>query len=87
MEQESNVLALTRLGYGSATREITTNSILNWLRHPRPAPLLEYGNVAECIVNWLHAGYLGDITSLLRATWGENAPGLSTRWDPPLRAA
>jgi uncharacterized protein (TIGR00661 family) len=87
MEQESNVLALTRLGYGSATREITTDSILNWLRHPPPAVLLEYRNVADCIVNWLHAGCWDDITPLLHATWGEDAPRWSTRRDPPLRAA
>jgi uncharacterized protein (TIGR00661 family) len=53
MEQESNALALNRLGYGAAVSELTTGIISKWLYGGSPVKV-NYPNVAEAIVNWLH---------------------------------
>jgi len=52
MEQESNALALSELGYGAVTPYLTVDAIGQWLTSPKPRPL-EYPPVAEALARWL----------------------------------
>jgi len=52
MEQESNALALSQLGYGAVTPYITVDAISQWLASPKPRPL-EYPAVADALARWL----------------------------------
>ncbi len=55
MEQQSNALALTQLGYGCVARRLNAQVIAPWLAQPQPAPL-NYPNVAQALAQWISAG-------------------------------
>ena len=52
MEQASNALALTQLGYGSSTPQFSVNAIGRWLPLMKPTPV-QYPNVADKLIDWL----------------------------------
>jgi uncharacterized protein (TIGR00661 family) len=52
MEQASNALALTQLGYGSSTAILNEAAIGRWLPLMKPAPVI-YPNLADALVEWL----------------------------------
>lgn len=52
MEQASNALALTQLGYGAATKVLSETAIGRWLPLPKPQPVV-FPNVASALVDWL----------------------------------
>ncbi|MES2824300.1 MAG: MJ1255/VC2487 family glycosyltransferase [Pseudomonadota bacterium] len=52
MEQQSNALALSQLGYGSSTNILSEETIRRWLPLTKPSPVI-YPNVAKALVEWL----------------------------------
>jgi uncharacterized protein (TIGR00661 family) len=52
MEQQSNALALSQLGYGSTARTLDVDTIGNWLTLAQPKPI-GYPNVSKALVEWL----------------------------------
>src|SRR5690625_7741934 len=55
MEQSSNALALSQLGYGSMTEQLTKDTIGDWLPLPRPRPV-RFLVVATELCAWLLEG-------------------------------
>lgn len=68
MEQLSNALALTQLGYGHATRTLGKSAIGEWLPLPRPQPV-HYPNVAKAIAEWLKNTGGENIQPLQESLW------------------
>lgn len=52
MEQQSNALALSQLGYGSATNRLSEAAIGRWLSLMKPNPII-YPDVSKALVDWL----------------------------------
>jgi uncharacterized protein (TIGR00661 family) len=52
MEQLSNALALSQLGYGSATNTLDVATIGRWLTLTQPKPVI-YPNVSKALTEWL----------------------------------
>ena len=52
MEQASNAFALTQLGYGVATNELSEAVIGRWLPLPKPEPII-YPDVSTALVDWI----------------------------------
>jgi uncharacterized protein (TIGR00661 family) len=71
MEQLSNALALTRLGYGTVTNHWDKSIIGEWIGLPDPAPV-PYPDVARELVVWLKNG--ADNFEELRARLWKNMP-------------
>jgi len=77
MEQNSNALALERLGYGSVAKKLDSATIARWLPQPVPTPRT-YPNVAKALVDWLlHSGgeNLEALQHKLWTDWQEAIPG------------
>lgn len=55
LEQESNALALERLGLGTVTRRLSRADLQRWLGQPAPAPQ-RYPDVTGALVDWLDSG-------------------------------
>lgn len=55
MEQASNALALSQLGYGQACRQLSTERIAQWLA-TAPVVQVVYPDVAAAVADWLLAG-------------------------------
>jgi uncharacterized protein (TIGR00661 family) len=72
MEQASNALALTQLGYGHATAELNEESIDRWLPLPKPKAIA-YPNVAKHLVDWLlktkGENFAHSFTELQQSLW------------------
>ena len=71
MEQESNALALSCLGLGTAVRRLRAASVESWLDSPAVAPM-EYPDVAGAIVSWIERRRWDDVASLARSLWAGN---------------
>lgn len=67
MEQQSNAMALERLGYGLAADELTPDIIAQWLPLPPPAPV-SFPDVARALTHWLLDG-AHDLESLRDQLW------------------
>lgn len=52
MEQASNALALTKLGYGASTTILNETTIGRWLPLMKPNPVI-YPDVSKALVDWL----------------------------------
>ena len=52
MEQASNALALSQLGYGSSTNLLNEATIGRWLPLMKPNPII-YPDVANALVDWI----------------------------------
>jgi uncharacterized protein (TIGR00661 family) len=67
LEQESNALALERLGLGTVTRHLSRADLQQWLEQPAPAAQ-RYPDVTGALVDWLAAGageHPGDLSDRL----------------------
>lgn len=67
MEQLSNALALTRLGYGTVTNRWAKSILREWIDLPYPEPV-PYPDVARELVAWLKKG-AGDFEELRASLW------------------
>lgn len=70
MEQASNALALSQLGYGSSTPQLSVNAIGRWLPLMKPTPI-DYPNVAEHLVDWLLATGGENFEQLQKSLWAQ----------------
>ena len=73
IEQLSNALALTRLGYADIQSELNLQTIKQWLEkdkiaQPRPIP-----NVAEPLVEWILSGQWQSSKPLMERLWANEA--------------
>ncbi|WP_347331977.1 MJ1255/VC2487 family glycosyltransferase [Marinimicrobium locisalis] len=70
MEQQSNALALSQLGYGAVAQVLTEQAIGNWLSSPRPRPVV-YPDVARALAQWLTGGETQSIQALRDRLWSQ----------------
>lgn len=70
MEQESNALALVRLGLGTATQKLDAGTIGEWLDGPPISPQ-PFPDVAGEIARWIDRGRWDDGAGLAKSLWGE----------------
>ncbi len=68
LEQESNALALERLGLGTVTRSLSRFDLKAWLEQPAPAAR-NYPDVTAGIVRWLDAGAVEPLKALSDRLW------------------
>lgn len=68
MEQQSNALALSKLGYGSVTTELSVEAIGKWLPLPKPEPI-HFPDVSKALVNWLLTSDGENITQMQQELW------------------
>lgn len=68
MEQASNALALTQLGYGSSTKIFSEDVIRQWLPLPKPEPVV-YPNVANALIDWILKTGGENFEELQRSLW------------------
>jgi len=68
MEQASNALALTQLGYGSATNVLSEAAIGRWLPLMKPNPVI-YPDVAKSLVDWLLTTGGENFSELQQSLW------------------
>jgi len=55
LEQESNAVALERLGLGTVSRRLQRKDVECWLAQPAP-PAQNYPDVTSALIDWLDAG-------------------------------
>ncbi|MCY3730408.1 MAG: hypothetical protein OXF98_03635 [Rhodospirillaceae bacterium] len=72
-EQESNALALERLGLATVTRRLATETVRDWLDRPAP-PARHYPDVLKATAEWIHAGRWDTADSLASQLWS-GVPG------------
>lgn len=68
MEQKSNALALTQLGYGSVTKELSVEVIKKWLLLPKPEPI-DYPDVGKALARWLQTTGGKNLANLQQELW------------------
>lgn len=68
MEQQSNALALSQLGYGAVAQVFTPETIAHWLGMPRPKPV-RYPDVGAALAQWLVTQPQGHFETLQRDLW------------------
>jgi uncharacterized protein (TIGR00661 family) len=68
MEQASNALALSQLGYGQACRQLSTERIAQWLA-TAPVVQVVYPDVAAAVADWLLAGNWQQPEALCQSLW------------------
>lgn len=73
MEQSSNALALSQLGYGSMTEQLNEKTIGAWLPLPCPQPI-RFPDVATELCTWLMADNR-DLPALSKKLWRRMATG------------
>lgn len=73
MEQASNALALTQLGYGSATNVLSETAIGRWLPLMKPAPVA-FPDVAMALVDWLLQTGGENFAELQQHLWRDSTP-------------
>ncbi len=69
IEQQSNVLALTYLGYAESIKTLDTDRTLGWLNNTPTAPKVNYPDVAGAIAEWLVHGAREPVSSLSKRLW------------------
>ena len=67
-EQESNALALKRLGLGTVVRRLTPDAVASWAKLPNP-PAANYPDVLAAAADWIHQGQWDDVEQLASALW------------------
>jgi hypothetical protein len=72
LEQESNCVALTRLGLGSVSRELRRNDVAVWLEEPAPAAQ-RYPDVTRTVIDWLHGHATEPLDVLAGSLWRQVA--------------
>lgn len=76
MEQQSNALALDKLGLASTSRRLTPSQVAAWLQRPSPAAI-HYPDVAAALAAWIASGCAQDLPQLSRDLW-QQVEGMST---------
>jgi len=72
LEQESNALALQRLGLADTAADFRPEAIAAWLERPPPPPQA-YPDVTAALLDWLDAGAAEPVAALSRRLWGDGA--------------
>ena len=67
-EQESNALALERLGLGTVVRRLTPDAVASWAKLPNP-PAANYPDVLAAAADWIHQGKWDNVDQLAAALW------------------
>ena len=74
-EQESNALALRRLGLATVVRRLSAGAIANWAAQPDPPPA-NYPDVLAAVADWIHQGRWQDVEKLSATLWSQvSIPG------------
>ena len=73
-EQESNALALEKLGLATVVRRITTEAVRSWTELPSP-PASNYPDVLPAIADWIDQAEWGTAESLASNLWARTATG------------
>jgi hypothetical protein len=68
LEQESNAVALERLGLGTVTRRLQRADIQKWLEKPAPKPQ-GYPDVTGALIDWLDTGASASLQVLSDRLW------------------
>jgi hypothetical protein len=68
LEQESNAIALARLGLASVTRRLSAADVETWLAGSPPAPQ-NYPDVTAALLDWLDAGAVEPLSVLSERLW------------------
>ena len=73
LEQESNAIALERLGLGTVTRHLGRADLQGWLAEPPPPPQ-HYPDTTGALVDWLDAGAGEPLGALSDRLWARLPP-------------
>lgn len=73
MEQKSNAIALEKLGYGTMTKTLDTNTLAKWLPQKGPLTPKNYPDVAQALVSWLLNSKGQNIAELQHSLWQDTA--------------
>lgn len=88
MEQLSNALALSQLGYARVVSGLCSEALEHWLRQPGTAPDLRFADVSGALSRWLAGGCRETPAELHRSLWPEGgALPAPHRDSPPLPRA
>jgi uncharacterized protein (TIGR00661 family) len=74
LEQASNALAMTTLGWGSVVKSLDKKKVEEWLLTPQLEPA-NYPDTAKLIADWIDAGNWEDIAGLCRRAWRMKGSG------------
>lgn len=69
VEQLSNALALSQLGYARVIHRLCSATLGAWLHHPGRSPGLHFCDVADALARWLATGADGCAGLLARSMW------------------
>jgi uncharacterized protein (TIGR00661 family) len=72
LEQESNAVALERLGLGTVTRQLSGQDVQAWLAKPAPAAQ-HYPDVTATLIQWLNTGAEEPLVALSARLWASCA--------------
>lgn len=72
IEQESNAMAMERLGYGRAMHSLDADVLGEWLAMPGREPL-RYRHTVEYITEWISSGKWDDLPRYSGAAWKEKS--------------
>ena len=67
-EQESNALALKRLGMATVVRRLTPATVTTWAEQPNPPPA-NYPDVLAAVADWIHQGQWDNAEELSETLW------------------
>lgn len=73
IEQLSNALALSELGYATVIRQLDPKVIRSWLSSTEPVCRVHYPDVARAIANWLHEKDRVSIAALSARLWAQTS--------------
>lgn len=74
MEQQSNALALEKLGYGTATKQLDEATLRHWLPLKAPQQPRHYPDVAKALVHWMMNTGGENIDALQQQLWSDWKP-------------
>ena len=77
LEQASNAMALSALGWGSVMKDLEQKAVEEWLGKPQNEPA-GYPDTAKMIADWIEDGNWEDIEGLSQKAWSK------TRFGTPL---
>ena len=69
IEQQSNALALSHLGYADTLLELDSEKITHWLKKDKLVQSRPIPNVAEPLVEWILSGQWQTIKPLMDRLW------------------
>ena len=67
-EQESNALAVDRLGLGTVVRRLESGAVADWVERPNP-PRANYPDVLAAVADWIHGGRWEQVEELSESLW------------------